>query len=86
MIDRVPGELMVKFMTRHPSAKVLEYKENDYEFFFTKTIYWKDDNLLGIHSVVGIYSVVNLKSTNDEYIDDNYMTVRDMENLIKLVK
>ena len=60
--------------------------ENDYEFFFTKTIYWKDDNLLGIHSVVGIYSVVNLKSTNDEYIDDNYMTVRDMENLIKLVK
>ena len=80
MIDRVPGELMVKFITRHPSAKVLEYKENDYELFFTKTIYWKDDNLLGI------YSAVKLKSTNDEYIDDNYMTVRDMENLIKLVK
>ena len=29
MIDRVPGELMVKFITRHSSAKVLEYKEND---------------------------------------------------------
>lgn len=80
MIDRVPGELMVKFITRHPSAKILEYKENDYELFFTKTIYWKDDNLLGI------YSVVNLKSTNDEYIDDNYMTVRDIEKLIELSK
>ena len=34
MIDRVPGELMVKFITRHPSAKVLEYKENDYELFY----------------------------------------------------
>ena len=48
--------------------------------FSTKTIYWKDDNLLGI------YSVVNLKSTNDEYIDDNYMTVRDIEKLIELSK
>ena len=80
MINRVPEELKVEFIKRHPSAKVLEYKETDYELFNTKIIYWKDDNLLGI------YSLISSNSTNYECIDDNFMTTWDMEKLIELSK
>ena len=80
MINKVPEELKVEFLIKHPDAKVLEYREVDGEILYLKTIYWEYGNLLGI------YSKNRYKSIEHEYVDDSYMTVGNIDKLISLSK